>query len=129
MCGKFHSRRGNYEAALRCYGEVTELRPEYATAFARVGYCLATLGRYQDAFDAYERALQIRPDFTSVHAHISLALERLGDTEPRRRLRKSISKQSASEDSKNAAYWHHQLGLMYCKSATGENRRPLTLGS
>jgi len=80
MRGKLHLRRKNYEAALKCYREVTQLRPQYAMAFAKLGYCLAALERYQDAAVAFGCALQIRPDFTSVNAHLSLALERLGDT-------------------------------------------------
>jgi hypothetical protein len=61
---------------LRCYREVTQLRPQYATAFLQLGYCLAAVGWHRYALDAYECALQIRPDFTSVYAHLSLAVIR-----------------------------------------------------
>ena len=50
--GKLHLRRKNYEEALRCYREVAQLRPQYATAFVQLGYCLAAVGRHRDALDA-----------------------------------------------------------------------------
>ena len=92
------------------------MQPQYATAFAKLGYCLAAVGRQRDALDAYERALQIRPDFSDVHAHLSLALERLGDTQTASEYLERAFRSSAQlKNPTNAAYWHHQLGLMYCK--------------
>jgi tetratricopeptide (TPR) repeat protein len=116
MLGKLHLRRMKYAKALECYRNVTQLQPQNATAFAKLGYCLAALGCHRDALDAYECALQIRPDFTAVYAHFSMALERLGDTQSaaeymERALRSSVY----LKDSTAAAYWHHQLGVMYCK--------------
>src|SRR5436190_19118469 len=66
MRGNLNVRRKRYQEALECYYEVTQLRPDYATAFAQLGYCLAAVGRHRDALDAYELALQIRTDLSDV---------------------------------------------------------------
>jgi cytochrome c-type biogenesis protein CcmH/NrfG len=66
MLGKLHLQRKRYAKALDCYSKVTELQPQNATAFVKLGYCLLALERYRDALDAYERALQIRPDLRTL---------------------------------------------------------------
>src|SRR5271157_4392534 len=116
MVGKLHLRRKKYAKALECYRKVTHLQPQNATAFAKLGYCFAAVGRHRDALDAYECALQLRPDFTSIYAHFSLALERLGDTQTAAEyLERALRSGAYLKDPANAAYWHHQLGLMYGK--------------
>ena len=37
MLGKLHRRRKKHEESLQCYREVTQLRPQYATAFVKLG--------------------------------------------------------------------------------------------
>jgi tetratricopeptide (TPR) repeat protein len=116
LFGRLHVRRKNYAKAMECYREVTQLQPQNATAFAKLGYCFAAAGRHRDALDAYECALQIRPDFTSVYGHFSLALERLGDTKTAAEyLERAFRSGAYLKNPTNAASWHHHLGLMYGK--------------
>ena len=53
VLGKLHLRRRKYAKALDCYRKVTQLQPQNADAFVKIGYCLAALGRHHDALDAH----------------------------------------------------------------------------
>jgi tetratricopeptide (TPR) repeat protein len=116
MLGKLYLRRRMYAKALECYRKVTELQPQNATAFVRLGYCFAAVGRHRDALGAYESALQLRPDFTSIYGHFSLTLERLGDTKTATEyLERAFRNSAFLKNPTTAAIWHHHLGLMYGK--------------
>lgn len=59
-------RTGDYEEALRLYGELTETFAEHAKLWMSYGHLLKTVGRLDEGVAAYRRALAVQGDLGEV---------------------------------------------------------------
>lgn len=55
------AKRGNYQRALAYFEEVMQGAPDYALAYANIGFCHYKLGATGDAQRAYEQAQELDP--------------------------------------------------------------------
>ncbi|MCL4692004.1 MAG: tetratricopeptide repeat protein [Candidatus Hydrogenedentes bacterium] len=56
------AERGNYQRALTYFEEVMQREPDYALAYANIGFCHYKLGAAGDAQRAYEQAQELDPN-------------------------------------------------------------------
>ena len=59
-------RIGDYDEALRLYGELTQTFPDHARLLMSYGHMLKTVGRLEESIAAYRRALEIEPHLGEV---------------------------------------------------------------
>jgi tetratricopeptide (TPR) repeat protein len=70
-------RLGRREDALKSYGRMLAIRPEYAEGHSDRGVVLQELGRFGDALASYDKALAFDPDNAEVHTNRGVVLQKL----------------------------------------------------
>ncbi|MCC6697226.1 MAG: tetratricopeptide repeat protein [Candidatus Hydrogenedentes bacterium] len=60
--GVRQARKGSFARALAYFEEVLERAPDYALAYANMGYCHFKMGRVTEALAAYENARTLAPE-------------------------------------------------------------------
>jgi tetratricopeptide (TPR) repeat protein len=80
------SNSGNFEEAIKCFAEATNMRPDDAIAFYNWGAALSILAQirkddslFREAFEKYERSTRIRPDYASIYSNWGIALSNLAE--------------------------------------------------
>src|ERR1041385_2290659 len=69
---------GDYAKAYPYLEKATIKDPNFAPAWADLGYCLAKLERWQESVTASERAIKLQPNNVWVHENLGWAYGRLG---------------------------------------------------
>jgi GT2 family glycosyltransferase/tetratricopeptide (TPR) repeat protein len=75
--GNAHAKQNEWERAISCYQEITEIDPKNATAFHHWADALLNLERWEEAIAIYQRAIAINPNFDWSHYNLGDALVRL----------------------------------------------------
>jgi len=76
--GLYLEKMGEYKQAIEWYRKATDLEPEHAEAFFRMGYLLDYYGEgdaTEDAIEAYEACLQITPVHTNAVMNLGVLYE------------------------------------------------------
>ncbi|MCP1715461.1 tetratricopeptide (TPR) repeat protein [Methanocalculus alkaliphilus] len=69
---------GQYEEAIRIYGEILAKRPDHAGLWLRKASALVALDRYEEALEAYDRAGTIHPLDPAVWIGKAMVLDEIG---------------------------------------------------
>lgn len=69
--GRVHMLAGRPAEAVRCFAQVTMLKPDHAEAFYLLGQAYHRLDQYLEEEMAYRSALRLKPDFADVHRAIA----------------------------------------------------------
>jgi len=72
-------QHGDFEAAIRQYRKVLELRPDAVEAKVNLGAALAHVGRFDEAIAMYKSALPSVPQKNAVRMNLALAYYKKGD--------------------------------------------------
>jgi tetratricopeptide (TPR) repeat protein len=75
--GTAHAKQNQWERAISCYQEITQIDPKNATAFHHWADALLNLERWEEAIAIYQRAIAINPNFDWSHYNLGDALVRL----------------------------------------------------
>ena len=67
-----------YEEAEASYRDAIRIKPDYAKAYANLGYVLRLQKKFDEAVTNYRLALRIDPDVAMVHYNLGLVQEELG---------------------------------------------------
>ena len=77
----YFENSGNFEKAIKCYNEATELNGNFAVAFNNCGWCLHNLGIIKaddtlvyDAFDKFHKATQLDSNYALAYRNWGKAL-------------------------------------------------------
>jgi tetratricopeptide (TPR) repeat protein len=71
-------RKGKVDAAIACFQQALQIRPDFAEARNNLGNALLQMGKVDDAIACFQQALQIRPDFAEAHNDLGNALLQTG---------------------------------------------------
>jgi GT2 family glycosyltransferase/tetratricopeptide (TPR) repeat protein len=71
-------KRGDWAAALECFGLAAQARPDSVGARLQQGHAFKELGRLTEAEAAYRSAVKLQPDSVDPHIHLGHALKLLG---------------------------------------------------
>jgi len=69
---------GRLDAAIACFQQAFQIRPNFAEARNNLGYALLQMGKVDAAIACFQQALQIKPDFAEAHDNLGNALLRMG---------------------------------------------------
>ncbi len=75
--GNAHAKQNEWERAISCYQEITEIDPNNAIVFHHWADALLNLERWEEAIAVYQRAIAINPNFDWSHYNLGDALVRL----------------------------------------------------
>jgi Bardet-Biedl syndrome 4 protein len=95
---------GQAAAAFLHLHQCTQLRPDFAPAFAYLGVCLAQLGDARNAKHAYDKALALAPGDPVVRLNYALSLYNAGDDGGAAAHLATFDKLTAEEAKCNAPY-------------------------
>ena len=79
--GAILSSEGKVSAALRCFEESTEIKPDYDEGFSNQGLALFKLNRLEEAAIAFEKSISINPKNAEAHNNIGILLQQQGQLE------------------------------------------------
>jgi tetratricopeptide (TPR) repeat protein len=85
-------QRGDFEAAIRDYHKVLELRPDTVEAKVNLGAALVRVGRFDEAIAMYRSALPSVPQKNAVLMNLALAYYKKGDFENAREQLEAVHK-------------------------------------
>ena len=71
--GRLMESQGNLAQAAKAYSQACQARPEYATAWNRLGIIYDKLGRYDQAEHAFEQAIQHAPKAAFLHNNLGFS--------------------------------------------------------
>ncbi len=71
-------QKGRIDAAINCFQQALQIRPDFAEARNNLGNALLQTGRVDAAITCFQEALQIRPDFAEAHDNLGNALLQTG---------------------------------------------------
>jgi tetratricopeptide (TPR) repeat protein len=71
-------RTGEFDEAIRQFGNALRLKPEYAEAHCNLGNVLSQTGKIEEAMGQWELALRFKPDYAQAHYNLGLGLARQG---------------------------------------------------
>ena len=71
-------RKGKVDAAIACFQQALQIRPDFAEARNNLGNALLQMGKVDAAIACFQQALQIRPDFAEAHNDLGNALLQTG---------------------------------------------------
>jgi tetratricopeptide (TPR) repeat protein len=109
-------RRGNFDAALRHYGEAIRLNPKKAVFWFNLGNLSASRRPSEDAQHAYETAIRLEPDFADAYNNLAhLMLQRVRPDEALRHAQRAVELGGP-----RVAYYHDTVGRVLL-----DLRRPL----
>ena len=74
-------QKGKMEAAVACFRQVLEKRPDYVDARNNLGYALLQIGKVDEAITCFRQALHSRPDFAAARVNLGMALAQKGQTD------------------------------------------------
>jgi tetratricopeptide (TPR) repeat protein len=69
---------GKVDAAINCFQQALQIRPDFAEARNNLGNALLQTGKVDEAITCFQQALQIRPDFAEAHDNLGYALLQKG---------------------------------------------------
>jgi len=72
------TQKGRLDAAINCFQQALQIRPDFAEARNNLGNALLQTGRVDAAITCFQQALQIRPDFAEAHDDLGNALLQTG---------------------------------------------------
>jgi tetratricopeptide (TPR) repeat protein len=72
------TQKGKMDAAIACFQQALQIRPNSAEARNNLGYALMQMGKVNAAISFFQQALQIRPDFAEAHDNLGYALLQMG---------------------------------------------------
>ncbi|MDX6696476.1 MAG: hypothetical protein QOF02_4079 [Blastocatellia bacterium] len=102
--------RDDCDKALPYFKRATDSDPNYAEAWAQMGFCSGMLGRHEDALKASRQAIRLRPDSAEPYINIGSAYAYLGQFKDSA----DAYKQALRLDPDNADVYY-ALGLIYNK--------------
>ncbi len=70
--------RDEFDAALRSFREVLELRPDFPDVRNKVGLCRAMLGDVEGSLDDFDHAVRVNPGYCEAHLNRAIVLSELG---------------------------------------------------
>lgn len=76
--GNAHTRRGEYDLAIKDYDECIKLYPDYARAFNNRGEAYAKKGEYSRAIEDFDAAISFDPKYGSAFANRAQIYENAG---------------------------------------------------
>jgi cytochrome c-type biogenesis protein CcmH/NrfG len=71
-------QKGKMDAAITCFQQALQIRPDFAEARNNLGHALLQMGKVDAAITSFQQALQIRPDFAEAHDNLGNALLQTG---------------------------------------------------
>jgi len=71
-------QKGRLDAAINCFHQALQIRPDFAEARNNLGNAHLQTGRVDAAITCFQQALQIRPDFAEAHDNLGYALLQTG---------------------------------------------------
>jgi tetratricopeptide (TPR) repeat protein len=106
--GITHAKSGDYQEALRAYGNAIAASDRYTPAYVNRGLTHLALGDNEKAIDDFNDAIRLEPTEADYYVKRGIAYERLGEDE-----KASQSFASAIEfDDKNANAYRHMAEVM-----------------
>jgi tetratricopeptide (TPR) repeat protein len=74
-------QKGKMDAAIACFQQALQIRPDYADACNNLGYALLQIGKVDAAIARFRQTLQLRPDFAATHNNLGMALFQKGQAD------------------------------------------------
>ena len=71
-------QKGRLDAAINCFQQALEIRPNFGEARNNLGNALLQTGKVDEAIACFRQALQIRPDFAEAEDNLGFALLQAG---------------------------------------------------
>ena len=65
--GLIYLDRKDYPAAIDVFRQVTELDPDYSSAWNNLAVCLVNQGKYQESIPYYSKAIELNPNSTNIN--------------------------------------------------------------
>lgn len=79
--GKVHMQKGEFSAAVDCFGRAVELRENYIAAYNQLGKTYQLMGQGDQALTVFKQLLEINPYLAEAHCNLGAVWETKGDFE------------------------------------------------
>lgn len=106
--GNVLARLGRYEEAVPLLQKMTEVNPDHAKSWARLGSALRNLNRYEEALKAYNHATSLEPHYAWAWNEQGITLEVMGRYQEALHAYRQASKHAPGD----ALYLYHQADLI-----------------
>lgn len=76
--GKILDELGNPEAAITCYLQSINLRPDFVHGYFNLANAFKTLGKLEEAIIHFKEAIRLRPNEPNLHSNLGTVFQELG---------------------------------------------------
>ncbi len=112
----YHTAKKDYQAAIPLLKKVIKKEPKYASAYARLGFCLGRMDKFEKSVDAYKKAVEFEPNNAKYNYNLGQALAAIG------KYKKAVdATEKAISLDPNNQWAHYNLGVVYI--AMGKDKK------